>query len=89
MMQRAPNGNTLIKTKCLCVLLFSHAEDLAIHGVSVDIAEAPHFSLLFELNLEACWATIQKTAHEHSLKIYSGTVTCKHICPADSVAQQS
>lgn len=32
MVQRAPNGNTLIKTKCLCFLLFSHAEDLAIHG---------------------------------------------------------
>lgn len=32
MMQRAPSGNMLIKTKCLCFLLFSHAEDLAIHG---------------------------------------------------------
>lgn len=57
--------------------------------VSVGIAEAPHFSLLFELNLKACWASIQKTAHEHSLKIHSGTVISKHICPADTVAQQS
>lgn len=50
---------------------------------SVYIAEAPHFSPLFELNLEARWATIQQTAHEHSLKIWS-----KHICPADTVVQQ-
>ena len=50
---------------------------------SVDIAEAPHFSPLFELNLEARWATIQQTAHEHSLKIWS-----THICPADSVVQE-
>lgn len=57
--------------------------------VSVGIAKAPHFSLLFDLNLEACWAALQKTAHEHSLKIYSGTVISKHICPADTVAQQS
>lgn len=47
---------------------------------SADIAEAPHFSPLFELNLEAHWATIQQTAHEHSVKIWA-----KHICPADTV----
>lgn len=43
---------------------------------------------LFELNLKAHWATIQQTAHEHSLKICSGIVVCKHICPADTVEQQ-
>lgn len=55
---------------------------------SVGIAKAPHFSPLFELNLKACWATIQQTAHEHSLKICSGIVMYKNICPADTVVQQ-
>lgn len=55
---------------------------------SVDITEAPHFSPLFQLNLEAHWATIQQTAHEHSLKTWSGIIISKNICPADTVAQQ-
>ena len=55
---------------------------------SVDIAEAPHFSPLYELNLDTHWATIQQTAHEHSLKICSGIVISKNICPADTVVEQ-
>lgn len=55
---------------------------------SVDIIEAPHFCPLFELNLEAHWATIQQTAHEHSLEICAGMVISKNICPADTVVQQ-
>lgn len=55
---------------------------------SVDITEAPHFFPLFQLNLEAHWATIQQTAHEHSLKTWSGIIISKNICPADTVVQQ-
>lgn len=66
---------------------FSFAEALAIGAFAVDVFEAPHLFPLFELNLNAHWATIQQTAHEHSLEICSGIVICKHICPADTVEQ--